>query len=245
MKKRIYLILLSIVAIFFSCKDDSGQFEEQMFTSAQITAALQECIRITSDSTLNALCISDTLYKKRGYYYFDSDSSYRINLPAAAKQVLDTLDKYGFADADSILTLNINRAAEQCGNKIKSDFLTPLAKDITFPNPNQILRGAGTPLTDYVKQTRQNEFLTLLRTSVLLEQFNALEIISSWNMLQEEYYKITEQYVSIDILSPTSEKMVEGFFKKMAIEEDAVRKNLDRRGPETGWLFRVFAILDN
>ena len=245
MKKRIYLILLSIVAIFFSCKDDSGQFEEQMFTSAQITAALQECIRITSDSTLNALCIVDTLYEKQGYYHFDS-KTYRINLSAAAKQVLDTLDKYGFADADtSIWTLKINRAAEQCGNKIKSDFLTPLAKDITFPNPNQILRGKNTAITDYVKETRQNELLSLLKTSVLLEQFNALEIISSWNMLQEEYYKITEKYVSIDILSPTSEQMVDGFFKKMAIEEDAVRKNPDRRGPVNGWLFRVFALLDN
>jgi len=244
MKKRIYLILLSIVAIFFSCKDDSGQFEEQLFTNAQITNALQECIRATSDTTLMVLCIVDTLHETFGYYYYDS-KAYRIGLPAAAKQVIDTLSAYGFSGTIDTLVFNINRAAEQCGNKIKSLFFTPLAKDIAFPNPYQTLHGKSSAITDFVKEIKQNEFLTLLKASVLLEQFNALEVIPSWNILQEEYYKITEKYVSIDILSPAVEQMVDGFFKNMALEEEAVRNNSNRRGDKNGWLFRVFATLDN
>jgi hypothetical protein len=242
MKKTIYLILFAVTLLFISCKDDSGKFEEQIFTNDQITFALRECIKVTSDSTLKVLCIVDTLYGIDGYSYHDS-KAYRIELPAAA-QFIDTLTKYGFGNAIDTLIMNINKAAEQCGNKIKADFLEPIIKDITFPNPNQILHGDNTAITDYVKATRQTELIALLKTSVLLEQFNTLKVLSSWNMLQEEYYKITETYISIDILDFSVQQMVTGFFKKMASVEVAVRKNPELRGDAKGWLYLVFKTVD-
>jgi hypothetical protein len=242
MKKRIYLVLLSVIVIFFSCKDDSGRFEEQMFTNEQITFALKDCIKLTSDSTLNALCIVDTIDSKLGYSYLDLQV-YRIELPTAAKQITDTLTAYGFGGALDTLVMNINRAAEQCGNKIKSEFLTPLIKNITFPNPNQMLHGGESAITDYVKKTNQTEFIALLKSSVLLEQFNALEITATWNLLQEEYYKITEKYAPVNILDAAAQQMTDGFFKKMALWEAAVRNDPKYRGKESEWLYKVFATL--
>jgi len=243
MKKHIYLILLSLAIIFFSCRDDSGKFETQLFTNTQISSALSECIRVTSDSTLNALCIVDTLHETQGYYYYDS-KAYRIEFPAVAKYVIDTLTAHGFGEALDSLNYNINRAAEQCGNKIKAMFLDPLVKNIVFPNPNLILNGGNNAITNYVIEVKQNDFLTLLKTSILLEQFNTCNISLSWNMLQEEYYKITDKYCSIDIFSSTAQQIVDGFFKKMKLQEEAVRKNPELRGNEKGWLFKVFATLD-
>jgi hypothetical protein len=242
MKKRIYLILLSVVVIFFSCRDESGNFEEQLFTNVQITNALRECIRVTSDSTLNALCIVDTLSEVHGYYWYDSQA-YRIELPAAAKQMLDTLTEHDFGATIDTLIIHINKAAEQCGNKIKSSFLDPVIKDIAFTNPYQTLHGGNSAITDYVKATKENEFRSLLKNSILLEQFAVYDIIPTWVRLQEEYYKITGHYITIDILETSMQQMVDGFFKKMALDEESVRTNPERRGDNKGWLYLVFATL--
>jgi len=242
MKKRIYLILLSVIVIFFSCKDDSGQFEKQLFTNEQINIALKDCLQLTSDTTLNTLCIVDTVNKKLGYSYYESEA-YRIDFPAAAKPLIDTLTAYGFGDAMDTLIININYAAEKCGNKIKSEFLQPLIKKITFQNPYQILHGENSAITNYVKKNNQTEFIALLKNSILLEQFNTLKIISTWNTLQEEYYNITGKYSAIDILDSSTQQMVDGFFKLMGVWEEAVRNDPKLRGKETEWFYRVFATL--
>ncbi|MCL2167985.1 MAG: DUF4197 domain-containing protein [Lentimicrobiaceae bacterium] len=242
MKKRIYLLLLSVIVIFFSCRDESGDFVEQLFTDQQITNALRDCIEIASDSTLNTLCIVDTLKEEYGYSYYDS-KNYRITLPAGAQQVVDTLSEYGFGETIDTLIMNMNRAAELCGNKIKSQFLDPIRKNITFPKPNATLHGGNNAITDYVKETKQNEFISLLTTSVLFEQFNTLEITTTWDSLQVAYYKITDHYFYKDILTSTAQQMTDGFFMKMASVEEAVRKNPDLRGKPDSWLYKVFATL--
>jgi len=243
MKKRIYLILLSVTAIFFSCKENT-EFAEQLFTNKEISIALKQCIDSTSVRTCNVLCVVDSsLNPKLGYSYYDS-KSYRLELTAAVINVLDTLKQYGFdANIDTLLINSINRAAEQCGNDLIRYFWKPLSDSITFPNPNAILRGGDNALTNFVKQTKQTEFIAVLVNSLLLEQFNELQIITRWNELQKEYYELTGTYSSIDILTPSAQQMAARFFRRMALEEEAIRKDPSKRGNPTGFLYRVFATL--
>jgi hypothetical protein len=241
MNKRIYLILLSIVVIFFSCKDTSGEFEEQLFTNTQINIALKDCFTAMLDSTCHALFTVDTLSEKYGYYYYDS-KAYRIELPESAKQIIDTLVEYGFSGTIDTLIMHINRAAEQCGNSVKS-YWEPVIKGITFPTPFQTLHGEKDAITNYVKTYYQSEFVNTLKNSALKERFNAFNVVLTWNMLQEEYYKITEHYTTIDMLEFSAQQMAIGFFKKMAIEEAAIRTNPELRGVKDGWLYKVFATL--
>jgi len=241
MKKRIYLSLLAVIAVFFSCKDDSGKFEEQLFTNDQISHALIQCIDSTIIKTLNTLCVVDTINEKYGYYHYDEES-YRLNLPTAANNVVDTLIQYGYGEAIDTLILDINRAAERCGNRIKQ-FWNEIIKEITFPNPNLILRGNNNAITNFVKETRQNAFRNVLVSSILVEQFNASHIVPRWNELQRTYFEITGTYSSIDILVPVVQQMMDGFFRKMALEEEAIRLNPELRGPVNGWLYRVFEVL--
>ena len=236
--------MLSIAVVFFSCRDDSGNFEEQIFTNDQITFALRDCIKVTSDSTINVLCIVDTLEKNIGYYYY-SDSIYRIELSAAAQQVIDTLKAHEFENIAEIvdsLIFNINKGAEQCGKAI-TDFWEPIIKSFAFPNPNKTLHGSTTAITDYVKVIQQSELINLMKNYTLKENLTKLGVFTTWTMLLEEYQNITGTLLTIDILDYSVQQMVDGFFKEMALWEKEVREKPELRGDEKGWLYKVFATL--
>ena len=248
MKKSFYILLLSVSVILFSCRDDSGKFEEQLFTIAQMSTAIRQCITISSDSTMNTLCIADSINQKYGYYYF-GDSSYRITLPAAAQQMVDTLTEYGFGETIEKLISDINLAAEQCGNSIKRDFFTPLVESTTFSHPYDLIyNDSYSAITDYVKSIKQMDFITVL-SSILNDQFDDLKfddlsIHNRWEQLLKEYANITDKYVSIELLSDVSKKMVNGFFTVMGAVEEEIRKKPELRGEKSSMLYLVFATLD-
>jgi len=242
MKKRIYLILLSVTVIFFSCKDKKDGFTQQLFTQAEIVAALKQCLETAAFRTCEELCIVDTMNHTKGFTYCDS-KSYSLDLPAAAKIVIDTLKTHSgfYNNLDSLLIADLNRAAERC-NTLMRDFWTPTSKSIIFSNPNATLKGGSSAITNFVKQNYQYEFVNLLANSILKEEFNKsdLDLINRWNILQQEYNTITGTYSSIDLLAPAAQQMADGFFKKMALEEATIRKNPDLRGNPSGLFYRVF-----
>ena len=244
MKKSFYILLLSVSVILFSCRDDSGKFEEQLFTISQMSTAIRQCITISSDSTMNTLCIVDSINQKYGYYYFD-ENSYRITLPAAAQQVVDTLTEYGFGETIEKLISDINVAAEQCGYNIKRDFFTPFVESTTFSHPYDLIyNDSYSAITDYVQSIKQMDFITILSTSILNDQFDDLNINTRWELLLKEYNNITDKYVSIELLPDVSKKMVNGFFTVMSTVEEEIRKNPELRGEKSSMLYLVFATLD-
>ena len=232
MKKRIYLLLLSVTVIFFSCKDKTDKFAEQLFTDVEITGALKLCI----DSA--ALHTIDALYNKElGYSY--SDSLSRLNLPETAKNVKDTLLIHGFETRINTFNDSLNIAAGRCGEFLMRSFWRPTIDSIKFPVPNAILRGGANAITNFVKQNYQTEFVSVLVNNLLAVQLNTF-VISEWNNLQNEYRLITGNYSSIDILTPTAQKMVADFFIKMALREADIRKDPALRGSPNGLFYRVF-----
>ena len=241
MKKRTYLLLSAVILFFCSCEDKSGDYVEQLFTNTQISNALKQCIDSTMVRTLNVLCVVDTIHQELGFSYYDG-KTYRILLPPDAKNVMDTLEEYGYKEHLEALILDMNRAAEQCGDRIVQ-FWNPIVRDMIFPNPNLLLHSGNSAITDHVRQTKQNEFINILVSYTLKEQFDALDVIARWNELQKTYFEITGKYSSIDILTPAAQQMSGGFFKKMALEEEALRKDPALRGPITGLLYRVFETL--
>jgi hypothetical protein len=253
MKKRIYLILLSVTVIFFSCKDNSD-FKEQLFTTSETSIALRHCLDSVVYYTCDTLCVVDTVNHEIGFFYHDK-LSYRIELPAAANNVVDTLLQYSSGNpTDSSMIINaknsliyyINRAAEQCGKDkdnnimIIHQFWKPTSDSMKFSNPYAILRGGDSALTNFVKQKYQAEFIEVLVESMLYKQFNDLHIITNWNALQKDYFDKTGIYISIDILNPAAQQMAAGFFRKMGIIEKTIRKDPARWGSPNGLFYRVF-----
>ena len=241
MKKSIYLLLLVVTAIFVSCKEEPSKFVEQLFTNKQISDAIEQCINVVVDSTANSLCMVDTIHRKYGYYYY-ADSTYRLTLLPIAKTVVDTLTKYGYEAQINMLFFYMNRAAEQCKNEV-TQFWKEGIKEMVYLNPNQLLHGENSAITDYVKATKQSEFVSTLTSSILKKQFDALNVVAKWNALQEIYFEKTGNYSSIDVLAISSQQMAIGFFKHMAIVEDAIREYPNLRGDKNGWLYKVFATL--
>jgi len=232
MKKRIYLLLLSVPVIFFSCKDKANEYAEQLFTNNEISIALRVCIDSAAFYTINAF-----YDEKLGYSH--SDSTYRLKLP---KNVADTLIEHGFELRVAAMIDSLNNAAGRCGNNLFRDFWKPLSDSIKFPVPNAILRGGNNAITNFVKQNYQTEFISFLTNNLLAEQLNKF-VVNEWNNLQNEYRIITGTYSSIDILSLTAQQMVADFFKKMAEEEKIIREDPSRRGNSNGLFYNVFAIL--
>jgi hypothetical protein len=246
MKKPIYLLLLAVTAFFFSCKDKTNEFGEQLFTNSQISSALKECILITVSTTAKTLCVVDSADHQYGYYWYE-DSTYRLVLPSAIKDTLiahdqDTLIVHNFERQLNALIYNMNKAAEQCGDKI-INFWKPVVQAIVFPNPNQLLHGENKAITNYVKETKQTAFISELVTSTLKEQFDALDVSAAWNELQIEYNTITGNYSSFDLLASCAQQMSDGYFKMMGITEEAIRKDPSLRGSPSGLLYQVFATL--
>ena len=232
MKKRIYLLLLSVTVIFFSCKDKKDKFAEQLFTDVEISVALKQCIDSAALHTINAL-----YDKKLGYSY--SDPLCRLNFPESANNVIDTLIKYDFKTRINTLTDSLNSAAGRCGELLMRTFWRTTIDSIKFPVPNAILRGGDNAITNFVKQNYQTEFVSILVNNLLAAQLNTF-VINEWNNLQNEYRIITGNYSSIDILTPTAQKMVADFFRKMALREADIRKNPTLRGGSNGLFYRVF-----
>jgi len=240
MEKRIYLLLLSVVFIFSACRDKSDEFVEQLFTDSQITTALNQCADSAVMKTCNALCIVDTTGEEKfGYYYFDS-KSYRIDI---VNHIVDTLVAYGYQDQVDSLIFMLNRAAEQCGDKI-AQFWASTIKNTTYPKPNLVLHGGNNAITEYLKTTKRSDFVATL-VAYLPVQFTALNVDSTWSQLQYQYFEITGNYspAPFGIITPTVEQMVTGFFKKMAIEEAAIRTTPALQGNPNGLLYRVFSTL--
>jgi len=234
MKKCTSLLLLAVTLFFCSCEDNSN-YVKQLFTDTQISGAITQCIDSTIVRTLNVLCITGDEF---GFYYY-ADSAYRIQLPPETNSMVDSLKIYGYeADIDTLI-LDMNRAAEQCGDNIKR-FWNPIVSAFTFPNPNLLIRGGNSAITEFVKTTRQTDFANALSSSILIEQFNTLNVIARWDDLQKRYFEETGEYSSISILIPAVQQLSDGFFRKMALEEEALRKEPALRGPTTGLLYKVF-----
>ena len=236
MKKRIYLLLLSVTVFFFSCKDKKNDYTEQLFTNNEISFALRSCIDSTASYAIEML-YHDSL----GYAHSKSDSSFLLTLPSEAQKVVDTLR--GFETQVKLLIDSLHIAAGKCGKDLKRSFWKPTIDSIKFLAPNAVLRGGENAITNYVKQNYQTQFVAALVNNLLKEQFKELNINTKWNELQDEYRKITGTYSSVDILTPTAQQMVDGFFRKMAEKEAEIRKDPTKRGSPNGLFYKVFATL--
>ncbi|MCL2290148.1 MAG: DUF4197 domain-containing protein [Bacteroidetes bacterium] len=241
MKKCTYLLLLAVTVFFCSCEDKPDDYVTQLFTNNQISGALAQCADSTMVRARNVLFVQDTVHQKFGYYYYDGEA-YRILPPPEAKNMMDTLEKYGHKERIAALILDMNRAAEKCGDRV-AQFWNPIIRQITFSNPNLILHGGDNAITNYIRQTHQNDFISTLVSSTLVEQFNALNVISRWNELQIIYFETTGIHPSVNILTSAAQQVADGLFKRMALEEKAIREDPELRGPKTGWLYRVFETL--
>lgn len=176
----------------------------------------------------------DILSKSGGYL---NNPQIKIPFPPSAIKVENTLKDIGFGNEINRLVNSLNEAAENAVGAAKPLFINAI-KAMTIKDAKDILFGADTAATSYLKKTTSDSIQLAFRPSIQssLDQVNATKY---WSDLAATYNKIPfVEKVNTDLAGYVTEKAVQGLFLKIAEEEKNIRENPLAR--TSGILEKVF-----
>lgn len=173
--------------------------------------------------------------------YLD-DPKFKIPFPKDAQKVESTLRGIGLdSQVDKVVT-SLNRAAENAVIEAKPLFVDAI-KQMTFAEVKEILFGADTAATSYLKSKTgvklMSAFEPKIKTS--LDQVNATKY---WGDLISTYNKIPfVTKMNPNLSQFVTQQAIKGLFIKIAEEEMEIRENPIER--TTDILKKVFGYADN
>ena len=227
MKKfQILCIAVLSVALFNSCKDDSGTYAEYLHTNGEKAAAVKRCLDISLDTAVAHLCHS-------GGFYEYKDGLYRLDF-SANQAMMDTLAAHNYSYLSDSLIRFANRMAESCGSVARTAFGDAI-KDMVVADYDALIKGDGTPITDYFKKFQYSTVRDALRSQVSI-RMSLFNVNNVWNEMVGNYYSITHQPVSYDVQGYVLDAMMNGFLEEMRCEEFLIRTDSTHRDS----ILRVF-----
>lgn len=221
-KMKRYFTLLMVILSFASC----AQLSKLKLPIKTSDLSVEEIGNGLKEALHNGISKgSDLLSQLDGYY----KSPYKILLPAEVTQVTNKLKVIpGFADAEEKLTLRVNRAAELAAQKAKPIFVNAI-KQMTFKDAYNILMGADTAATGYLREKTYQALYTEFQP-IVLNALNEVHAADYWETAVTSYNKIPlvkktnpklDDYVSTEALK--------GLFSMIAKEETGIRKDVTLR----------------
>ncbi|HNR08594.1 MAG TPA: DUF4197 domain-containing protein [Saprospiraceae bacterium] len=181
---------------------------------------------------------ADLLSQVDGYF----KSPYKVLLPEEALTVINRLKAVpGFNDLEANLTLRVNRAAELAAQKAKPIFVNAI-KQMTFKDATNILMGADTSATSYLRTNTYDALYTEFRP-VILNALNEVHAADYWETAVTAYNKIPfVKKTNPKLDDYVTSKALTGLFSMIAKEEIGIRKDVSLR--TTDLLKKVFAKQD-
>ncbi len=223
-KLRILFGMVALAAVMFTaCNDDSGAYVEQLYTNTQLETAIKACLRTSADSAVNHLCVPD------GYYSYN-DSVYRIDYAGLQSSLFDTLRNHGAGDLCDSLVTYTNRLAENCGGQ-----LLPILKsaiDSLEITDHQKLKAEDGAITHYFELFEYNVIKSAMQSPVSI-RMNLFGVNATWAEMLLTYYLYSDVPVNFDIQNYIVDKMLEGIFEEMEIEEENIRTDPEHRTETT------------
>lgn len=207
-------------ALFCSCEDHSDLYVTQLFTNDQKANAFTACLTSSMDSAVSHLCSADGFYLYR-------DAAYRIDFRNIQHSVFDTLNNHqlGFL-ADSLIYYT-NRMAESCNAPVTTAFKSAI-KSITFRDHDALIHDNDHAITDYFEFYKRNELIDSLRSPVSI-RMNIYNVNSCWASVMNAYNQYGTVPVNIDLQGYIINKMLDGLFEEMRLEEYNVRMDSTHR----------------
>ncbi len=233
--KFLFIILISLQLA--SCAE-LQQVMEQLpqqdgLGNEQIAAGLKEALKKGIDKEVTKLMAPD------GFY---NDQLVKILLPPELQKVDKTLRDMGMEQlADEGLKL-LNKAASDAVKEAKPVFVDAITS-MTFDDAKNILFGNRTAATEYLKQKTETRLYQKFKPQVQnsLHKVNADKV---WSNIITTYNQIPfVQKVNPDLTDYVTRKALEGVFKKVAVEEQKIRTDINERTSDL--LRKVFALQDN
>ena len=236
--KRIKLLLLLLISLQLTSCVELQQAIEQLpqgegLSNAQIASGLKEALNKGIDKEVSKLMAPDGFYK---------DQMVKILLPQELQKVDRTLRDMGLEQlADEGLKL-LNRAASDAVKEAKPIFVDAITT-MTFEDAKNILLGNQTAATDYLKQKTKNKLYQKFKPQVQ-QSLHKVKADEAWANLINRYNQIPfVNKVNPDLTDYVTQKALEGVFKKVAVEEQKIRTDINERTSDL--LKKVFALQDN
>lgn len=217
------MALITVTGLFVSsCNDISGEYVEQLYTDSQKEKAVKACLTTSADSALNHI------FKYDGFY---GNEAYRIDFAPLRSSLFDTLDKHGAGFMTDSLILKVNRLAEGCGQQL-APYVKKAIDTLVVIDPEYLLKGHSTAITDYFK-LNQSQFLKSSFQTPVAIRMNLLGINSLWSSMHQEYNKYATNPLNFDIQNYVIERMLDGIYAEMGIEEALIRQDTSHRDADT------------
>ncbi len=220
------MILFAAVTLF-SCKDESGDFVEQLYTNSQKEKAIKDCLRTSADSALNHLCVAD------GYYNYNN-ATYRIDYSPLQNSLFDTLGRHGYGDLSDSLILYTNRLAESCKAQLAPVF-TSAIDTLEIFDYDALIHGDVNVITKYFETYKYQYLRSAFQTPVSI-RMSLFGVTQIWNEMIQKYSQYTAVPLNFDVQNYVAEKMLDGLLQEMAVEEALIRTDSTHRDESTEML---------
>lgn len=237
MKKIVFILLLTTGGqpLFAQTLKELIQQKSKLLTqqstptnsSNEIANALKQALTIGAEKGTAALAQPDGFFK---------NAALKILLPPEAQKIESTLRSVGMGKQVDEAILSINRAAEDACKTAAPIFVSAI-KDLTVTDAVNILKGADTAATAYLKTSTTvpltNAFKPIIETS--LQKTDATK---HWSTLVNAYNKFSFRKLNPSLSDYVTEKALTGIYSQIALEEKNIRQNPAARA--TDLLKKVF-----
>ena len=218
------ILAVMAAATLFSCKDESGEFVEQLYTDAQKENAIKGCLKASADSAINHLCVE-------GGFYAYNDSAYRIDFDLLQSSLLDTLENHGYGFLTDSLIRCTNRLAESCGGQILPTLKTAI-DSLIITDYDALVYGSSDAITRYFTLLGYSYLKTSFQTPVTI-RMNLYGVNEVWNEMIMRYTQYTSTPLNFDLSNYIVEEMLDGILVEMSVEEGLIRTDSTHRNDKT------------
>lgn len=205
----------------------SKQSSSGDLSSSEIVSGLKEALSLGAEKSGDRLSAIDGFFK---------DAAVKILLPKEVQNVESKMRMLGMGKLVDNAILSMNRAAEDASKSAAPIFLSAI-RQMTVTDALNILRGADTAATGYLRKTTTTE-LTDSFKPVIEASLKKVDATKYWKDVFTTYNRFSSKPVDTDINSYVTSKALDGIFHYVAQEEINIRKNPTERITET--LKKVF-----
>lgn len=221
--KKINILFLALMAVtlFTACQDETGDYVEQLFTNQQKELAFTTCMNQAADSAFNHLCVAD------GFYMY-KDSSYRITFPNLQSSVFDTLNHHQLGYLVDSLILNTNRMAESCNKSVLQPIFSEAIKSLEFYNHDVLIRSDSVAITNFLQRFKYTDIKAAMQSPVSI-RMNLFKVNHYWSQIVNSYSAHSTTPININLQDYIIDKMLDGIFEEMRLEEINIRTDSTHR----------------
>lgn len=197
-------------------------------SATEIVSGLKEALTIGAEKSAGKLSVADGFFK---------DAAVKILLPQEVQAIEKKMRLLGMGKLVDNAVLSLNRAAEDASKAAAPIFIDAI-KSMTVTDALNILRGADTAATGYLRKSTSPELIAAFMP-VIKESLKKVDATKHWEDVFSTYNRFSSNPVNTDINSYVTTKAIDGIFYYVAQEEINIRKN--PAGRVTDILKKVFA----